>query len=113
MQIEELVARENLTTATEVRRWHHDKNTILGNSQLAELFIIYQPKKGYEQKDVFNELIDFLEKNGFTEVESSTTQPDVYEASLIRQDYEFKCNVQTHESEHSDFVGLGIISMSR
>jgi hypothetical protein len=90
----------------EVRRFVQDKRVTLGKPMPAEVMIIYEPKDVYTQKDVFDEIVGFLEKDTWEKKDLSIPRPEYYTASLLQQGFLISAEVSISSDSNTVVLTL-------
>ena len=82
-----------LSTGSESSRWSQDKGTTLGKPVYPELRIEYKPDANHSVEDVYQEIINILEKNNWQKEKVTIDQPGFYLASLKKDDFVIQASV--------------------
>jgi hypothetical protein len=104
--LESSVLTASLTTGSQVRRFVQDKRVTLGKPMPAEVMIIYEPKDVYTQKDVFDEIVGFLEKDTWEKKDLSIPRPEYYTASLLQQGFLISAEVSISSDSNTVVLTL-------
>ncbi|MBN2094029.1 MAG: hypothetical protein JW740_01530 [Candidatus Zambryskibacteria bacterium] len=85
-ELEDLVSVIQLTTGKEISRSVRDKGTELGRSPIyAEIYLKYRPINDYTKNEVYQEIIEILERRGW-KADDWNIVPDFFSASLKSKD---------------------------
>lgn len=91
--LENPVSTTQFTTGHEVSRWHEDKGVTLGMPVQAKVRIEYVPVNNYTQEDLYNEMIDALDKNNWEKEEQSIVQTGYFRATLPQNGFSLVAEV--------------------
>ena len=92
------IANMQLTTAKEVKRSYRDKNITFGKPIYAYVKIEYEPKINYTKEDVYREIVNNLENNGWRRDLYNVGQRGYYSASQPYESFSLVVKVFNHQN---------------
>lgn len=97
-----------LRTGREVSRWSQDTEAGFTGPVYAEIRIKYEPINNYTKEEVYNEIVDVLEKNNWERDEWNIDRSDYFSASLQQDHFTLLAIVRIHSDEN--FVSIRIVN---
>lgn len=88
-----------LTTGREVSRYSQDKDVVLGKPVYAQVRIEFEPINPYTNMDIFDEIVEILEKNNW-ERDNWIIAPDYFTAYLQQDYFRITASVLMHSNEN-------------
>lgn len=101
---------KQLNTGYETRRWEQDNGASLGKPEYPGLTVVYMPKNSNTLDNVFDEIIDILNKDNWKSESRNIDQPDHYTAKLPQPDFSIVVEVVKDTKNNTVSVILRTIS---
>jgi hypothetical protein len=108
--LEDSASLIQLTTGREVNRSLQDKGEVFGKPVYAEVDIDYEPIDNHTKREVYEEIVEILNKNQWERDEVNIV-PDFFSASLKQDDFKLLISVLIRSSEN--LVRVEIVNRNR